>query len=163
MRVAKWRKDNPGRRNASDQRYREKNREKCREATKKSAAKKPELYKEKTLRWHKANPERVKAASQRYKRKNREKVYFWNNNRRARLMNAKGSLSFDQWETIIQMHDHRCVYCYQKLETPTQEHIVPLSSGGRHDENNVVPACLSCNSRKGSRSLLRFLCKEVAI
>jgi 5-methylcytosine-specific restriction endonuclease McrA len=32
------------------------------------------------------------------------------------------------------------------------EHIVPLSRGGRHLWTNVVTACRSCNTRKGSRT-----------
>ena len=34
----------------------------------------------------------------------------------------------------------------------TVEHITPVSRGGRHDWTNVVTACRSCNTRKGSRT-----------
>lgn len=34
---------------------------------------------------------------------------------------------------------------------PTIEHLKPLSKGGNHTWNNIKLACLSCNSKKGSR------------
>lgn len=34
---------------------------------------------------------------------------------------------------------------------PTIEHLKPLSQGGSHTWNNIRLACLSCNSKKGSR------------
>jgi 5-methylcytosine-specific restriction endonuclease McrA len=34
---------------------------------------------------------------------------------------------------------------------------VPLSRGGSHTASNIVPACRSCNSSKGARSLMQYL------
>ena len=48
---------------------------------------------------------------------------------------------------------HICAYCsghFPELEL-TVEHILPVSRGGRHEWTNVVTACRSCNTRKGSR------------
>jgi len=48
---------------------------------------------------------------------------------------------------------HVCGYCgghFPELEL-TVEHILPVSRGGRHEWTNVVTACRSCNTRKGSR------------
>jgi 5-methylcytosine-specific restriction endonuclease McrA len=48
---------------------------------------------------------------------------------------------------------HVCAYCgghFHELDL-TVEHIQPVSRGGRHDWTNVVTACRSCNTRKGSR------------
>ena len=36
-----------------------------------------------------------------------------------------------------------------KLE---QEHVIPLSKGGALTLHNIVPACRSCNSKKGVNS-----------
>jgi 5-methylcytosine-specific restriction endonuclease McrA len=46
-----------------------------------------------------------------------------------------------------------CAYCgghFAELDL-TVEHILPVSRGGRHEWTNVVTACRSCNTRKGSR------------
>ena len=48
---------------------------------------------------------------------------------------------------------HVCAYCgghFAELDL-TVEHILPVSRGGRHEWTNVVTACRSCNTRKGSR------------
>jgi 5-methylcytosine-specific restriction endonuclease McrA len=39
-----------------------------------------------------------------------------------------------------------CVYCGDRATTA--DHVRPLSSGGRHVIENLVPACRSCNSSK---------------
>lgn len=53
------------------------------------------------------------------------------------------------WEAIQVKFAHRCAYCGRKPSRLTQDHISPLSQGGSHTKSNVVPACQSCNSRKG--------------
>jgi 5-methylcytosine-specific restriction endonuclease McrA len=49
---------------------------------------------------------------------------------------------------------HLCAYCGNRGPESelTVEHIVPVSRGGRHEWGNVVTACRSCNTRKGSRT-----------
>jgi len=48
---------------------------------------------------------------------------------------------------------HVCAYCGDHFPEGelTVEHIHPVSRGGRHEWTNVVTACRSCNTRKGSR------------
>jgi 5-methylcytosine-specific restriction endonuclease McrA len=48
---------------------------------------------------------------------------------------------------------HVCGYCGEQFAEAelTVEHIQPVSRGGRHEWSNVVTACRSCNTRKGSR------------
>lgn len=49
---------------------------------------------------------------------------------------------------------HLCMYCGDELPRPllTRDHVVPLSRGGRDVWENVVCACIGCNSRKGNRT-----------
>lgn len=46
----------------------------------------------------------------------------------------------------------QCYWCkkYVGIKKLTQDHVIPLSRGGSHDESNVVAACGPCNSRKGA-------------
>lgn len=59
-----------------------------------------------------------------------------------------------QWEEIKAAYDHRCVYCSRTMHRLTQDHITPLSQGGSHTASNIVPACRSCNSKKGTGAVL---------
>ena len=55
---------------------------------------------------------------------------------------------------IFYRDKNRCQYCGKVF--PQRElnldHVVPLSRGGRSGWDNVVTACIPCNSRKGSRT-----------
>jgi 5-methylcytosine-specific restriction endonuclease McrA len=71
--------------------------------------------------------------------------------RQARKRGAtRNDLTAAQWKEIKAAYDHRCVYCGKKPQRLTQDHIIPLSKGGENTASNVVPACQSCNSRKGT-------------
>src|SRR5262245_5733412 len=84
--------------------------------------------------WFQANPE-----------KNRAYV----KNHKARKHHAPiNDLTAAEWEEIKAHYDHRCVYCGRQMQRLTQDHLTPLSKGGSHTKQNVVPACISCNSKK---------------
>jgi 5-methylcytosine-specific restriction endonuclease McrA len=57
--------------------------------------------------------------------------------------------------------NYHCVYCLIDLRTPGVEthwdHVVPLSKGGEHSEENLVPTCAGCNLSKGAKDLFDFL------
>lgn len=106
---------------AKDRRYREKNRGKRREQTR---------------QWSKANPVKRRVNKQR---------------RRARLMGTPANdFTLADWQAILEHYDQRCAYCGID-STLSQDHIIPLSRGGPHTISNIVPACGSCNSRKGAK------------
>lgn len=48
-----------------------------------------------------------------------------------------------------------CVYCGGISEQI--DHVVPLSQGGIHCIDNLVPSCSSCNYAKGAKSIVEFL------
>ncbi len=53
-------------------------------------------------------------------------------------------------ERILQRYKGKCARCdsTEKLEI---DHIIPLSKGGRHDEDNFQALCKKCNCKKGSK------------
>lgn len=67
--------------------------------------------------------------------------------RRAAKSGVGADLTKDQWHTILDWFGHECAYC-GRTGRLTQEHVLALAQGGQHTLRNVVPACLSCNSRK---------------
>lgn len=45
-----------------------------------------------------------------------------------------------------------CYYCRARMgDAYTMDHVVPVSRGGSNSPENLVLACRSCNSRKGTR------------
>jgi 5-methylcytosine-specific restriction endonuclease McrA len=103
-------------------------------------------------RWYAANRDHVRDYRRDYRNRNRLAVRLSNAGRRARLRNAPVcDLTARDWHGIKAAYRHRCAYCHRRRPL-TIDHVVPLSRGGAHTAANVVPACQSCNSRKGDRA-----------
>jgi hypothetical protein len=70
---------------------------------------------------------------------------------------------WSEWIELLKNHDNRCYYCgvkmTKKLEPKqrTRDHKIPLSKGGTDSICNIVPACRSCNSAKGTKSQEEFI------
>jgi len=89
--------------------------------------------------WCKANPER--------------KAHY-ESARRARKSGNGGSHTLAEWREKAAT-SAGCAYC--GCAGPlTRDHVTPLSRGGSDDISNIVPACRSCNSRKGTKTTLAF-------
>jgi 5-methylcytosine-specific restriction endonuclease McrA len=74
----------------------------------------------------------------------------YNATRRALKANAPiNDFSDAQWQELLLVFDHRCAYCERQMAKLTQEHITPYEKGGSNTLWNIVPACQSCNSKKG--------------
>lgn len=71
-----------------------------------------------------------------------------------------GVFTAQEWFDKLEYFGGHCAYCLTKCESLTQDHIVPISASGRHVDENIVPACHSCNSRKNASSLLTYLGKQ---
>lgn len=46
-----------------------------------------------------------------------------------------------------------CQYCGARTKELTLDHLVPKHRGGRHQWENLVSACQSCNHRKGGKTI----------
>lgn len=55
-------------------------------------------------------------------------------------------------QNIFKRDFYRCLYCGSHSNL-TIDHVVPKSLGGRDAWENLVTACQTCNSKKGSMSL----------
>lgn len=74
--------------------------------------------------------------------------------RRKRAVVPTRPVTARDWLAIIERHKNRCYYCQRSFtETlpATIDHVIPLSKGGLHVQENIVPACRSCNSTKKDR------------
>lgn len=79
------------------------------------------------------------------------------NRRRMRNSEAERFLfSSSEWADLLRRFNFQCAYCglRKKLE---QDHVVPLSRGGAHIRENIVPACRSCNRRKSNKLVTEWI------
>ena len=67
------------------------------------------------------------------------------------LQATDNTLTSAEWEEIKTQFCQRCAYCHQQIQPLEMDHVIPLSKGGTHTKENVVPACRTCNARKGNR------------
>ena len=94
--------------------------------------------------------------------KGRAKRARGNHKRRLRAKNARCTLTAAEWQDIKNIYKNRCVYCGE-IKTLEMDHIIPISKGGDHVKENIVPACRSCNAKKGDRPvLLQLLVVDVS-
>ena len=93
-------------------------------------------------------------ASRAWRQAHPEKQAEYRIRKRARRLNAPiCNLTHAEWEFIKRIANYCCVYCGKRPKRLTKDHITPLSKGGSHTASNIVPACTSCNSRKGNRAI----------
>jgi 5-methylcytosine-specific restriction endonuclease McrA len=110
------------------------------------------------LAWQRANPERKAQASKRSALRNpdRYRARVANQNHKRRSVTGDG-VTTTQWYAIRADYGKRCAYCGRAPRTLTQDHVDPLSLGGAHSPENVVPACARCNGSKSNRKLLLWV------
>lgn len=82
----------------------------------------------------------------------------------ARKRGATGSHTLAQFRALCERNGWVCTYCRCSLtkRTVTEDHMVPISRGGSDDISNITLACVSCNSRKYTRTYDEFVALEVA-
>lgn len=55
---------------------------------------------------------------------------------------------------MLRRDNHECAYCGKTATTV--DHIHPRSRGGRNEWMNTIAACLSCNGKKGDKTLEQY-------
>ncbi len=55
-------------------------------------------------------------------------------------------------KNILKRDQHRCQYCGRTDRPLTVDHIIPKHLGGKDTWENLVCACVKCNSIKGNRT-----------
>lgn len=67
----------------------------------------------------------------------------------ARIKGLPADYTRKDWLKTLEFFGYKCAYCGCEGELH-QDHFFPSSKGGGYTKNNIVPACQSCNSRKGN-------------
>lgn len=168
----RYRARNPEKRRESLRKYRETNREKIRQQNaaykqrnrerilakeradaKKRYQKNPDKYRKAALEKNKNKPEYHREYNRKWGmtdkgRLVRERARI---SRRASMSSIIKTLSIEDWRNILNEYNFACAYCSRTDLPLTKDHVIPLSRGGHHTKENVVPACKPCNSRKGAK------------
>lgn len=143
--------------------------------------------KEKVLEWSKQyyeeNSSHIKKRVKKYRQENKEKiaymmkVWYKNNPEKARIYSARrrtrkmklpATLTIEQWEETKKYFNHKCAYCgmsedeHQQIYNQAlhQDHFIPLVKGGGYTKENIIPACISCNSSKGDADFFEWYPKQ---
>jgi 5-methylcytosine-specific restriction endonuclease McrA len=95
-----------------------------------------------------ANRASVKLAYQRHPERFHARV----RTRRARVANAEGSFTHEEFLELCALYGNRCLCCgEQKPLEP--DHVTPISRGGTNDITNIQPLCSTCNKRKHAKTI----------
>jgi 5-methylcytosine-specific restriction endonuclease McrA len=116
---------------------------------------KPEENRKATRAWRAKNRERHMKMVADWGKRNKVARQVHSANRRARKSSGAG-VSKEQWAAIKAKFSNCCAYCLQKFERLTMDHVVPLATGGAHEPDNIVPACITCNRRKHIKPATAF-------
>lgn len=113
----------------------------------------PQRLRGSTREYKLSHPEWNRAQTALYKRRHPVKVREWVNRRRAVRAGAEGRVTIAEFWAKCEATGWICTYCPEVLtkDTATMDHVIPLSRGGADSIENIVPACRSCNARKGNR------------
>jgi 5-methylcytosine-specific restriction endonuclease McrA len=137
-----WRAANPGVSAGYSRRWYERNRERL-------LAHEAELERQR-------RDGRTRTREARYRAEHPERYVERNRRRRDRM----GGLVVTERDKrrLLSRYCGNCAYCGTQKAT-TWDHVIPLKRGGRHSIGNLLPACLSCNLRKGVRVIVE--CHEI--
>lgn len=149
-RTYEWRASNLTRHAGYQKSYRRRNPQKTAAAVRAWLAENPTYERDRSRRRY-ADPRervRVRAATRRWAAAHPNLVAVYSSNyQHQRRANGGRGLTVQE---VMDMLSKPCSYCSSKATT--LDHVIPVSRGGKHEPENVVPACKSCNSSKGART-----------
>lgn len=68
----------------------------------------------------------------------------------------ENGLPLKEWKKVIDYFDNECAYCGERDTELEQDHIIPVSKGGKYEMGNIIPACRSCNSSKQNKNIYEW-------
>lgn len=149
----RWLANNPDRRQAILDRYRERHLDSIRRRSRENARRyywrSPDLYRRRSREWASSHRAIVNAMKRARHQLHPEENARWCARRYARIKGAPVIERFDRQE-IYERDSGKCHVC--KKEVPMDswhlDHLIPLACGGEHSRRNVAVACPSCNCRR---------------
>jgi len=150
------RKKNPEASIKSNKKYREANRVKRNLANKKWMKENRQHRIAYKAKYRKENAEYISNYMKEWYKRNPHKYSELSSRRRAREKCADvREVTNKDWNRCLARHNYCCFYCGTGGDM-TMDHIIPISRNGRHSIGNIIPACMSCNSSKWTKTIVEW-------
>lgn len=114
--------------------------------------------KEYNRKWYASHKEYFSQKNKKYAKENKQSIYLKNRKRSKKLVGK--NISQNQIDILLSQHEDKCFYCKIEIKAGFNLHLdhkIPLSRGGEHTIENLVPACKTCNLQKGIQTDEEFL------
>src|SRR5574341_204403 len=131
--------------------YRKKHPEKIKEYNKSYWESNKDIQKEKIKTWRESHKVEIKVYQKEYYEKNPHKRAEYERTRRAKKAGCWGNVPSGLWKDILNFYGNICLCCGTDRDL-TQDHVTPLSKGGKHDASNLQPLCGHCNYVKNNKT-----------
>ena len=152
----KWARNNKERKREINRRSREKHLEKVQEYYKlkmrELRAENSNVFRERVRKNYWKNPSIPLERTRQWRQANPKKVNYYNQKYREMLNLNGGTFTFEEWMTLCELYDFRCLCCGKQMKL-TPDHVIPVVHNGLNDIENIQPLCKSCNSRKHSKMI----------
>lgn len=129
---------------------------------------KKEIY-DKNKKYREKNKEKLRESSRRYYEENKDKIKSYikgfyqtdrgrhlrtqhHYNRKRHIEGSIDTLSYEDWQESLANFNNECAYCGRR-DRIQRDHVVPLSKNGHNNKQNIIPACIHCNSSKNDSPL----------
>lgn len=142
---------NKKKRVAYSREYRKNNAEKVRAYAKKYSIEKKDFLVGARRKSREKCLEKRKEECRKYKLKNASMFAVYESNRRARIKNSYGKITYSEWEMLKNKYGNKCLRCGKKDVKLTIDHVLPIKLGGKNCIENIQPLCGRCNSIKSSK------------
>mgnify|MGYP005817144389 CR=1 FL=1 len=164
-----YREKNPEKLRLSYMRWLENNRDKKAESDRQWATANQDKIKANHLRWRskEENKAKIAARSKDWREinseKERESRRLWSiknhdhciakTHKRRAKMRGGGNYTAKEWRDLLDKCGNKCLCCGRSDVKLTVDHIIPISKGGSNTIDNLQPLCLSCNDKKGAKTI----------
>lgn len=94
------------------------------------------------------NKERIYKTIHIHRDKNRDLLAIRRHVARANKYGVENTLTLEEWLTIKNKYNNKCLCCSIEKPIIIIDHILPVSKGGTNTLDNIQPLCESCNKKK---------------
>lgn len=115
-----------------------------------------EIKKKKAIHY-KNNKDAIKKKSKEYRESDKGRIVKRNSTHKRRSIKNNGNVKTNDILKLIET-TKKCYWCECNIKNKEVhiDHYIPLSKGGKHNIDNLVISCSTCNLRKNAKDPLKF-------